>query len=91
MIEYEDIDHCEGCDVEYCESFTVAPDCSSHSNGHVWSSDGEGGCSENPGVWSLDGTTISITDHCEICGLRRKVIRYGSQRNPGQCDIVDYR
>jgi len=90
MIEYEDLlDHCEDCDVEYCESFNLAPKCTVDT-GHSWSSEGEGGCSDNPGVWSLGGTTIHTSEHCELCGLCRKVTSYGSQRNPGQCDSVTY-
>jgi hypothetical protein len=88
MIEYEDIDHCRDCDgIECCGGFNLEPhtDCT-----HSWSSEGEGGCSENPGVWSLGGTTIHTSEHCAHCGLRRKVTMYGSQRNPGQCDSVTY-
>lgn len=61
------------------------PDCD-----HEWSSEGEGGCSENPGVWSTGGTSIVTSEHCSRCGLRR-VTRYaGSQRNPGEHDTVEY-
>lgn len=51
----------------------------------------EGGLSENPGVYSLGGTSISIRDHCAHCGLRRHRILLGAQRNPGEADTVEYR
>lgn len=61
------------------------PDCD-----HEWTSAHEGGCHENPGVWSTTGTTLVYHDHCTHCGLRRHVTRYGSQRNPGQADRIEY-
>ena len=57
---------------------------------HEWSSEGEGGCDENPGVWSLGGTTLTFREHCTKCGLLRKTTDYGSQRNPGQANEVEY-
>jgi hypothetical protein len=62
------------------------PDCE-----HEWTSEGEGGCTENPGVWSHGGTTISVSDHCRLCGLHRCKLHRGSQRNPGEHDEVEYR
>lgn len=61
------------------------PDCD-----HDWSSEGEGGCDENPGVWSLGGTAMKFRCHCTRCGLIRVDIHTGSQRNPGECDTVKY-
>ena len=61
------------------------PDCD-----HVWSSEGEGGCDENPGVWSTGGTTIVTREHCTCCGLIRESVSLGSQRNPGERDTVTY-
>jgi len=60
---------------------------------HQWVStyDREGGCKENPGVWSLGGTTLVFNEHCEKCSLERTITRYGSQRNPEQADEVKYR
>lgn len=58
---------------------------------HNWSRENEGGCNENPGVYSTGGTTIIINEHCTKCGLHRAWTRYGSQRNPGQSDLVDYK
>jgi hypothetical protein len=57
---------------------------------HKWTSEGEGGCDSNPGVWSLGGTTYLYRSHCAVCGLRRTITEYGSQRNPGQADSVIY-
>jgi hypothetical protein len=57
---------------------------------HDWTSEGEGGCTQNPGVWSLGGTTISTREHCRTCGLVRTETSHGSQRNPGECDTTEY-
>ncbi len=57
---------------------------------HDWSSEGEGGCTENPGVWSTGGTTMVYSSHCTLCGLHRVETQYGSQRNPEQHDTVQY-
>ncbi|MCA9591531.1 MAG: hypothetical protein KC657_39820 [Myxococcales bacterium] len=48
------------------------------------------GCRENPGVWSVGGTTLVFSHTCQRCGCRRVETRYGSQRNPGQRDGVEY-
>lgn len=61
------------------------PDCN-----HEWSSEGEGGCDENPGVWSTGGTAMVFGSHCARCGLRRTEYHTGSQRNPGEHDTVVY-
>jgi hypothetical protein len=61
------------------------PDCD-----HDWTSEGEGGCNENPGVWSVGGTALMIRDHCRKCGLRRREHYTGSQQNPGEHDTVTY-
>lgn len=58
---------------------------------HDWTSDGEGGLAENPGVWSRGGTTMQYADHCRRCGLHRVETCYGPQRNPGQSDKTEYR
>lgn len=61
------------------------PDCD-----HDWSSEGEGGCRENPGVWSAGGTAMIYHSHCTICGLRKIERTAGMQRNPGEHDTVAY-
>ena len=58
-------------------------------NRHRWERT-QTGCTENPGVWSLGGTTIVFSDTCRHCGLARVATHYGSQRNPGQRDTVEY-
>ena len=58
---------------------------------HTWTGEGCGGCDQNPGVWSLGGTTMRIVERCIRCGLVRKSTLYGVQRNPGQADHVEYR
>jgi hypothetical protein len=50
----------------------------------------DGGIEENPGVWSTGGTTMVFRCHCRHCGLVMREVRYGSQRNPGQADTVEY-
>ena len=59
---------------------------------HDWTAlyEVEGGMKENPGVWSTGGTTYVHADHCSKCSLARKQTNYGSQRNPGQVDKVEY-
>ncbi len=57
---------------------------------HDWTSDGEGGCDENPGVWSTGGTSMTFASHCRTCGLHRVEKTTGSQRNPGEHDTVAY-
>jgi hypothetical protein len=57
---------------------------------HDWTSEGEGGLSENPGVWSVGGTSMVFHTHCTKCGLKRIEHHTGSQRNPGEHDTVEY-
>jgi len=57
---------------------------------HEWTREGQGGCDENPGVWSLGGTAMKYSEHCAICGLRRTITDPGEQRNPGECDTWEY-
>jgi len=59
---------------------------------HEWDNphDVVGGLKENPGVWSLGGTTLVFKSVCIHCGLIKREVCYGSQRNPGQCDTVEY-
>lgn len=72
-----------------CEAVEREPDCIEGEE-HEWTSEGEGGCDENPGVWSLGGTIMSFAAHCTVCSVRRVETHYGYQRNPGQCDEVRY-
>lgn len=50
----------------------------------------DGGCEQNPGQFSHGGTVYSSSEHCRICGLVRVETTYGSQRNPGEHDTVEY-
>ena len=63
------------------------PDCA--KDAHDWR--GVGGLSENPGVWSVGGTTMDYLAKCAHCGCQRHERRYGAQRNPGQMDEISYR
>lgn len=57
---------------------------------HDWSSEHEGGCDDNPGVWSLGGTAMKFRSHCLACGMSRTERTTGPQRNPGDSDTVVY-
>lgn len=50
----------------------------------------EGGLDENPGCWSIGGTTMVFDSHCERCGLKRREVSHGAQRNPGEADTFEY-
>jgi uncharacterized protein (TIGR02996 family) len=64
--------------------------CGTDPDDHDWTSEGEGGCDENPGVWSTGGTSMTFASHCRTCGLHRTEYHCGSQRNPGERDTVEY-
>ena len=64
--------------------------CGYSPDDHDWTREGEGGCSQNPGVWSTGGTGLVIRSHCRDCGLQREEHIVGSQRNPGEHDTVVY-
>lgn len=64
--------------------------CGTDPGDHDWTSEGEGGCDSNPGVWSAGGTSMSFASHCRACGLHRNEHSCGSQRNPGEHDTVRY-
>lgn len=57
---------------------------------HDWTAEGEGGCDENPGVWSTGGTSMVFHTHCKKCGLHRVERSTGPQHNPGEHDTVEY-
>jgi hypothetical protein len=86
--DHEEEDFCCGGDGS-CEAQEVEPDCIPGKS-HEWTGEGMGGLDSNPGVWSLGGTTILERMKCDVCGIIRKIIVYGSQRNPGTCDSVSY-
>lgn len=64
--------------------------CGDDPDDHDWTSEGEGGCDQNPGVWSRGGTTMIFRSRCRRCGLMRREVVYGPHRNPGQVDTVEY-
>lgn len=64
--------------------------CGDAPDDHDWTGDGEGGCAENPGVWSTGGTVIVVAEHCRRCGLHRTARSTGPQRNPDEHDTVEY-
>jgi hypothetical protein len=85
----EETGEVEWVDVE-CGDDPTPPDCSDEE--HDWCSPYEvvGGLDSNPGVWSRGGTTLVIKRVCRNCGCYKIETHYGSQRNPGQCDTVEY-
>ena len=82
-----DVEECGGDD--NCDSIEIEPECVCGLS-HRWTREGEGGCTSNPGVWSLGGTSYQFVAHCRLCGCRRTTVSVGSQRNPGECDQVSY-
>jgi len=68
---------------------TEEPDCP-EADEHDWTSEHEGGCAENPGVWSTGGTSMLFIARCKHCGMKRQEHTTGSQRNPGECDTTTY-
>lgn len=64
--------------------------CGTDPDDHDWTSEGEGGCDSNPGVWSHGGTAMSFASHCRVCGLHRVEHHTGSQRSAGEHDTVEY-
>lgn len=74
-----------------CGEDEPAPECVEGED-HEWESPLEcvGGIDSNPGVWSLGGTTITFKECCCKCGKYKIETQYGSQRNPGQVDEVEY-
>lgn len=64
--------------------------CGYDHDDHDWTSEGEGGCDENPGVWSTGGTSLMFSQHCRKCGLSCTETKTGSQYNPGEHDTVKY-
>lgn len=68
----------------------VSTVCGYSPEDHSWSSEGEGGLDQNPGVWSIGGTGILTREHCTECLLRREYYFPGAQALPGECDTVTY-
>jgi hypothetical protein len=72
-----------------CSNSESEPSC---VNGfqHTYTSQGCGGLKENPGVWLIGGTAYRFKTRCIVCGVRKHLVDYGSQRNAGKCDYVQY-
>lgn len=75
-----------------CGDDPTPPDCAD-GHKHDWRSPFScvGGIKENPGVWSCGGTAMRYLECCPHCGAYKEETRLGTQRNPGQCDEVEYR
>ena len=74
-----------------CGDDPEPPECTCE-DGHDWVRPVEvvGGCTENPGVWSTGGTSMVFLSVCTHCGCYKRETSYGTQRNPGQCDSIEY-
>lgn len=82
--------HCIDVDIEPDHDALIAAAGGDTTCKHEWSSEGEGGCDENPGVWSTGGTSMCFRAHCVHCGLIRIETTTGAQRNPGEHNTVRY-
>lgn len=81
----------EPCHDSLISAATDEDICGDSPDDHDWTAEGEGGCTENPGVWSTGGTSMRFQTHCRKCGLHRTEYSTGSQRNLGEHDTVKYR
>ena len=87
----EEIDSgCEDVDVAPNHDALIRAAGGDTSCDHDWTGEGEGGCDENPGVWSTGGTSVMFRRRCQHCGLIRTENDPGSQRNPGEHPTVTY-
>ena len=71
------------------DGHAAEPECP-EAAAHDWTSEFEGGCRENPGVWSTGGTSMLFVCRCRHCGMERREKTTGSQHNPGECDTTTY-
>jgi hypothetical protein len=81
------LEHHDDCEGD-CDALENEPKCVEAK--HKWTFEGEGGCDENPGVWSMGGTMLVFYSRCLFCGITREEVMYGSQRDPYQCDTISY-
>lgn len=66
--------------------------CGDSPDDHDWEAtyEVEGGCRENPGVWS-HGRYMTFADHCTKCGLRRSRTEYIVREMPQhEVDTCEY-
>lgn len=66
-------------------TITLEPDepkCSD-GKGHDWTSEGEGGLEENPGVFG-NGGGVLIYQHCRNCGLRKIIDTWAQRTDTGE-------
>lgn len=82
VLDLDDPDAVEyGCQVTWTNE-PDPPACVDGTTEHDWQHpEWLGGCSENPGVWSLGGSQISSVAVCADCGAYQ---RYVSETTPGQ-------
>lgn len=63
---------------------TPEPDCP-EADEHDWTSEFEGGCSENPGCWDIGGGRMKFVSHCRHCGMERVQISLYAPGNSLAC------
>jgi hypothetical protein len=73
-----------------CGEDAETPDCVEEEHEWVRPHELVGGCTQNPGVWSLGGTKLKQKSVCENCGMYKVEIWHGNQRNPDEVDEVEY-
>ena len=76
----------DGADPYDSEAYTITvepvePECS--SDDHDWSSEGMGGCDENPGVFGHGGGAI-IIERCPHCGVTRTTDTWAQNIETGE-------
>lgn len=57
------------CEALERDGFSVRDICGTDPDDHEWTSEGEGGDPENPGIRSNGNSGLSISSHCRVCGL----------------------
>lgn len=77
----------ECCYLPECPWVEVEPECEAGLQ-HQWTTRGVAGNSE--GAMLLGGTTTQFLARCRACGMERREVHNGWQRNPGECDSVTY-
>lgn len=95
----EEVDHGQECiDIEPNHKVLISEailgsssrSCGDDHDDHDWTSEGEGGCDSNPGVWATGGTSMQFSSHCRKCGLQKTESTTGWQYNDGEKDEIEY-
>jgi hypothetical protein len=71
-------------DESHLDITTPEPECPEATE-HDWTSEFEGGCSENPGCWDLGNGRMKFVSHCRTCGMERTRISLYASGNSLAC------